>query len=706
MNKVSRSSPLISGRLKIADHHLQRLACIYIRQSSRPQVIHNTESQVNQYQLVERAGALGWSKERIRVIDTDLGLSGRESANRDGFKELVAEVSLGHVGIIFGYEVSRLARNNSDWYHLLDLAAVFSTLIADYDGIYDPRLYNDRLLLGLKGTMSEAELHLLQLRLTEGRMRKVERGEHAQRLPTGLERLSDGRVVKSPDDQVRHAIELVFAKFEELGSCRKVLLYLRGSNLLLPRCQTTGPHINEILWKRPSHASVYAFLTNPAYAGAFAYGRTQLDKTRRKPGRPDTGIVRKPMAEWTHLQQDVYPAYITWEQYMKNQERLRQNATRFQESIKRAQGTARKGQALLQGLVTCGVCGYHMRVRYTASPRYVCTELKHRLGEPMCASLHGPGIDGLVVQAFFEAIQPAQLNALEAVLEEQEAERALLNRQWKEQLKRAQYETHLAERRYNTVDPDNRLVAAELERRWEQKLIRLQEVREEHERFQRSLEAPALTPDLREQFRHISESLPDLWHNGQLSSDQKKDLLRSLIANVILTRKAADVVEVKIVWVSGHYTILHDHPPVYRIHDLSCYDEMVERIHELWQEGHKDEEIAAQLTGEGFRSTRAMHVYPSTVQGIRSEHGWKQPYVEYARVIELEGYLTVSELAQLLGTNRSWVDRRVRLHQIDPGYVIQHPKYSHIRMIRQDPELIERLRNELCSSGVTKEAFS
>jgi DNA invertase Pin-like site-specific DNA recombinase len=258
MSHVERPATLISGQQKITASHLERLACVYVRQSSREQMLRHQGSQINQYQLAERAAALGWPTGRIRVIDTDLGLSARDSATRSGFKELVAEVSLGHVGIIFGYEVSRLARNNSDWYHLLDLAAVFNTLIADYDGIYNLRLYNDRLLLGLKGTMSEAELHLLQLRLEAGRMRKVERGEHRQLLPTGLVRLSDGTVVKDADEQIRHTLELVLAKFEELGSCRQVLLYLRQAHILLPRRQTHGPQVGEVLWKQPAYAAVYS----------------------------------------------------------------------------------------------------------------------------------------------------------------------------------------------------------------------------------------------------------------------------------------------------------------------------------------------------------------------------------------------------------------------------------------------------------------
>jgi DNA invertase Pin-like site-specific DNA recombinase len=366
---------------QITAAHLERLAYIYVRQSSPKQVKHNQESQVLQYQLAQRAEALGWAHERIRVIDTDQATSARNSAYRDGFQELVAEVSLDHVGIIFGWQVSRVARNNTDWYTLLDLAAMFNTLIADIDGIYDLRQYNDRLLLGLKGTISEAELYLLHQRLSAGRMSQVRRGVYRQGLPTGLVRLTDGTVVKDPDDQVRHAIELVFAKFEELGSCGKVMRYLRDAGVLLPRQQRAGLHKGQLLWKRPTTAAILDMLHNPAYAGAFAYGRRQLDYTQHDPGRPATGRLKKPMSEWLHLQQDVYPAYISWEQYLANQAKLQQNDFDYVRRREGVQGAARRGSALLQGLAVCGHCGCRLSVTYKSRPLYYCNAKSRAYGD-------------------------------------------------------------------------------------------------------------------------------------------------------------------------------------------------------------------------------------------------------------------------------------------------------------------------------------
>jgi DNA invertase Pin-like site-specific DNA recombinase len=310
----------VSGQEKITEHHLARLAYIYIRQSSPGQVANNKESALNQRLMAKRAVALGWRPDQVHIIKVDQGVSGKYSDPRAGFQELVAEVSLGHVGIILGYEVSRLARNNSDWYRLMELADALDTLIGDYDGIYEPGVYNDRLLLGLKGTISEAELHLLRLRMDAGRVRQIERGEYRQALPTGLVRLPDGTVVKDPDDQVRHAIALVFAKFEELRSARQVTCYFRSHDIRLPRRHIAGIHAGELLWKPTEPHMVYAILRNPAYAGAFAYGRTQVDQSRRHSSHGLHGErARKPMEEWIHLEPGVYPAYITWEQYMTNQ---------------------------------------------------------------------------------------------------------------------------------------------------------------------------------------------------------------------------------------------------------------------------------------------------------------------------------------------------------------------------------------------------
>ena len=685
------NNPLVGGHLKITPLQLERLAIVYVRQSSAKQVRQNQESQFNQRALVDRAQALGWHQQRIQVLDADLGQSAAHSEGRDDFKTLAAEVALGHVGIIFGWEVSRLARNNADWYQLLDLAALFGTLIADVEGIYDPRLYNDRLLLGLKGTMSEAELHMLHQRMDAGRLSKVARGEYVQHLPTGLVRLPDHSVVKDPDEQVRQVIELVFAKFEELGSCQKVLRFFKHHNILLPRHQTSGFQQGELLWKKPSASALYEMLGNPAYAGAFVYGRRPKDLTRKIPGRHATGVVRKPMSEWAHIQHDVYPAYISWEQFLANQTKMHDNALRHDERTRPGRGAPRNGAALLQGLATCGECGHIMKTMYKPGVRYICDGLTKEFAEPMCASLDGPSIEAQVVQAFFAAIQPAQLDALEALLTQRRQERSQVERNWDQQLQRATYEAQIARRRYESVDPANRLVAVELERRWEDKLVAQRETQEAAERFRQEPAAPNLDPGLRQQLAHIAEHLPELWHAGRLTNEHKKQLLRCLIARVILKRVAADRIEVKIVWVSGHFSVSHIQPPIWRECDVTGYEQMVERIRELWSQGLADAEIAVRLTEEGFHSARSVTVTADSVMKTRLRYKWYLKLHQSRHADALDGYLTATGLAKLIGVERTWVYRRLEAGKINQRYWTRHPQ-SGTYLIVNDPDLVESLR--------------
>lgn len=678
---------------KIGPLHLERLAYIYVRQSSPKQVAHNQESQLYQRRLHGHALELGWPEDRIRTLDSDLGVSGREAAGRVGFQELVAEISLGHVGIVFGYEVSRLARNNSDWYHLLDLAAVFGTLIADSDGIYDPRLYNDRLLLGLKGTMSEAELHLLRQRLEAGRMTQVKRGAYRQCLPTGYVRLPNGTVVQDPDDQVRHVIELTFTTFAQLGSVTKVIRYLRHHGILLPRRQRNGPQVGELLWKVASEAAVSDLLKNPAYAGTFAYGRRQADPTRQQPGRPATGHVHKPMSQWLHVQHDVYPAYITWAQYLANQERIRANGLRFVENRERAQGIVREGPGILQGLTVCGSCGHHMQTVYKHTPRYVCHGLSRTIDAPcVCTSVRAPLVDEIVVAAFFEAIGPAQLDALDAILEAQREDRAQLERQWQERRKRAGYEARLAQRQYDAVDPDNRLVAGELERRWEEKLRQVQQTEEAYDHFQQTPWPDRVPPPLRALFREVNRRLPELW--PALSNSQKKELLRSLISQVIITRPVPERIDVRIVWISGCYTDRTTRTPILCERDLSGYEPMVERLRVLWEAGCADEQIAETLTSEGFHGARMAEITPERVMRIRLDRKWYQPLACVRGVDEVDGYLTARGLAKRLAVNGCTVYRFIYDGIIPPALVERHPE-AGVYLIRKDEGFLEQLEQRV-----------
>lgn len=680
---------------KITAAHQTRLAYIYVRQSSAKQVAQNRESQDYQYRLQQRAISLGWPAERVRVIDSDLGRSGRETSARSGFQELVAEVSLGHVGIVFGYEVSRLARNNRDWYTLLDLAAVFDTLIADNDGVYDPRLYNDRLLLGLKGTMSEAEVHLLRQRLDAGRMNQIKRGAYRQHLPAGYLRLPDGTVVKDPDDQVRHVIDLIFTQFVQLGSITKVIRYLRQYTILVPRLHHAGPHANQLLWKVASEASMTQILTNPAYAGVFAYGRRQADPTLQQPGRPAAGRRRKPISEWVHLQHDAYPAYISWEQYLANQQQLHQNSLRFTELGQRAQGVVRDGSGVLQGLAVCGQCGHHMHIVYKTTPRYVCRGLaRTSVAVSECTSVRAPVVEALVIAAFFAAIQPAQLDALDAILAAQRAERTQLEQVWHDQLKRAQYEAHLAQRQYDAVDPANRLVAAELERRWETALQQLRHTEEQYAHFQQTSVPEVVPSELRELFREISQRLPEVW--PRLTNAQQKELLRSLIQRVIIRRPAADHVTIRIVWLSGAYSDHTTLTPIHRDRDVSGYDQLVIRVEQLWQQGYNDAQIAEQLTSEGYHSARSDHVTPKSVMKIRLAHKWYLPFERYRSADTVGDDWTINGFAKRLSVNESTIYRFIYRKIIPVEAVMREPQ-SGIYLIHNDAVLIEQLRERIAA---------
>ncbi len=666
---------------KIAARHRERRAYVYVRQSSPKQVRANLAGQANQYALVERARALGWPPERIQLIDDDLGQSGQDG-QRPGFQELVGAVSLGRVGLILAYEASRLARSNADWYTLLDLATSQGALIADAEGVYDPRDYNDRLLLGLRGMLSEAELRLLRLRMDAGRLRQVADGTYRQHLPTGLVRLPDGRVVQDPDQQVHRAIALVFARFVALGTCQRVLRALRDEAILLPRRQRAGLHAGQLLWRRPSEHAIYEILHNPAYAGAFVYGRHAPHPDRR-PGQRGR-LVNRPFEEWTVIRQDVYPAYITWEQYMANRQRLADNRSSFAE---RARGAPRQGVALLTGLVVCGRCGRQMGVAYKPRVRYVCKALTHTYAARMCLHLDGAGIEAAVVQAFFAALAPAELDLLDDVLAAQATGHAQLAQQHADQIARAEYEARLAQKQYQAVDPDNRLVAAELERRWELALRAVAEAREAAACFAATPPVPALDAASREQLRDLGRSLPAVWASGRLRPEQQKALLRTLIRRVVLTRPVPDQIAVKVVWVSGAVTPVTVRPPIHRERDVAGYDRMVARALALSAEGHPDSAVARLLTAEGFHSARCAGVSEKQVLKIRQAAGRRTVLAQFRGQEQFDGRLTILGLARRLGVERTWVDRRVGRGLIPAE---RHPLTGNY-LIADDPVLIEQL---------------
>jgi DNA invertase Pin-like site-specific DNA recombinase len=632
----------------ITPAHLARKAIIYIRQSSPHQVLTNQESLRLQYALRQRARELGWRDDAIETIDADLGLSGAQAAHRAGFKELIARVTLGQIGIILSSEVTRLTRNCSDWYPLLDLCGYGNCLIADREGVYDPGTANGRLLLGLKGTISEVELHTIRARLTAGLLSKAARGELALVLPAGLMRDPSGVVTKDPDREVQARIALVFATFLRVRSACRVLRVLNDQNLDLPRRNRLG----DTVWRKPTVAAILAILKNPAYAGAFVYGRTRA--LRAGPPVRRAAQKRVPQEQWRIVVKDKYPAYISWETFAKIQAMLRDNHAEYDRNQTR--GIPREGAALLHGLVYCGECGHKMVVQYKNGTRYICNYLHQQHGVPVCQYIPGDPIDAAVVAAFLKAVEPAELEALsQALISRQTADQAMAKAQ-AQRIERLRYRAALAERQYNKVDPDNRLVAAELERRWEDALRELTQA-EAAARQDSGISPPVLlTPERAAAFAALGQRLPQLWNH--LAAARRKALLRCLIDKVVIRRAAPDQIALRIVWRGGAVTALAVPVTVGSLAALSRAAEMEARLLELARQGHSDQAIAAELTRAGHRSPMHDRVLPSTVQIIRLKHRVLRNRCQ-SHPRRVPGYLTVPQLARRIQTPVHWIYDRI-----------------------------------------------
>src|SRR5579864_8526864 len=501
----------------VTAQHLQRKAIIYIRQSTPHQVLSNQESLRLQYALHQRALELGWRAEDIEIIDYDLGLTAAFASHRSGFQELVTKVSLGQVGIVLSVEVTRLSRNCSDWYPLLDVCAYRGCLIADCDGIYDPGSANGRLLLGLKGQLAELELHTIRARMTAGLLNKAQRGELALSLPIGLVRNAIGKVHKDPNREIQDRLDLIFTTFLRLRSASKVLQFLNTHELCLPRRDRFG----DVVWKKPTVAAILQILKNPAYAGAFVYGKTR--SLRKDPASSPTQEVRLPMAEWKIRVNDVYPAYIAWETFEHIQDMLADNYAAYDRN--KSRGVPRDGAALLHGMVYCGECGHKMVVQYKHGTRYLCNALRQQYHVPVCQCIPADAVDQHVVESFFQALSPVELDVYAAAVTAQEATFQQLEHAHQQHLERLRYEAALAQRQFNRVDPDNRLVAAELEKRWETALSKLKRAEEQTVGSVSPTSLLALSPELQTAFQAIGQHLPTLWQQGRMRQQHKKALL-------------------------------------------------------------------------------------------------------------------------------------------------------------------------------------
>ena len=649
---------------KIRATHLARSAYLYVRQSTLRQVLENTESTKRQYALRERAIALGWPAERIVVIDSDQGRSGADS-DREGFARLVAAVGLGEVGVVLGLEVSRLARSSTDWHRLLEICALTDTLICDEDGLYDPGHFNDRLLLGLKGTMSEAELHVLRARLLGGQRAKAARGELEMRQPVGYVTDPAGRVVLDPDAAVVAAVRTFFLTFRRTGSATATVRAFREQGLLFPRRLATGPHAGEVAWGPLLHNRALRTLKNPRYTGAFVYGRTRAKRTV-------TGTASRiplPREEWHTLLLDRNPGYITWDEYEANLHRLAGNATAH--GTDRRAGPPREGPALLQGIVVCGRCGGRMGVRYYAAhgtlvPEYHCQREGIEHAQPSCARLVGAGIDRAIGDLLVETVSPLALEAaldVEAELAARSAEAEGLRRT---QVERARYEAELAQRRYLRVDPDNRLVADSLEADWNAKLRALADAQEVYERA-RETDRSLVDPAERARILALATDFPRLWADPATPQRERKRMVRLLLEDVTLLRTTEIVVHVRF---RGGATRTLRLPLPVSAPDLRRTGAAVVATLDRLLEEHTDAQAADLLNAAGLQPGVASRFTAGIVADLRHKYGLPDHFTR----LRACGLLTLPEICGLLGAHPKTVNAWARSGRIASVLVAGHGK--------------------------------
>jgi len=678
---------------KITSDHLRRRAVVYVRQSSTTQVEHNRESTARQYQLAERAVALGWTRDQVKVFDEDLGVSGSGLAERAGFARMTAEVALGEVGIVLGLEVSRLARNNADWYRLLDLCGVTHTLIGDADGIYHPGLFNDRLVLGLKGTMSEAELHVLRARLLGGIRNKAARGELHRGLPVGLVRgEADGEVLLHPDESVTAAIRAVFERFAEMGSARRVWLWFRSQGLRFPLQSNT---LEDVRWVAPTYTKIHQVLTNPFYAGVYVYGRTQQSCYIDEGGHLRKRIKLRPRSEWPVFIRDHHRGFIDWETFEANQNRLAHNT---RPRPHHSGGAVREGAALLQGIAVCGHCGRRLAVHYSgrySAPGYHCAgkNIVNGRGE-YCLNVGGVQIDAAVAAAFQAALVPAGLAASLQAIEQLEADHETTLAQFRRELERARYGAQRAERRYRAVDPDNRLVARGLEAEWESALRELKAAEaelanREHSRPRR------LSGEERDSILSLGQDLKGVWSAPSTNDRDRKELMRTLLEEVTLSvEREKSNAHLMLRWRGG--LLSEFDVPLPRSHPapIRTAEDTIDLLRRLAAH-YSDAVIAGILNRQGRKTATGLSFTANRVSSLRTH--WSIPCFVPSQQANDAQCVTVDRAAQALGvapsTLHRWLnDGFIAGEQITPGAPWR---------IRLDDELRARFVQNLPEGYVT-----
>ncbi|MEZ6104375.1 MAG: recombinase family protein [Pirellulaceae bacterium] len=628
---------------KVTADHLKRDAYLYVRQSTLRQVFENTESTKRQYGLREKAVALGWPVEHIIVIDTDLGQSGSSATDREGFQRLVTEVGLGRAGIVLGLEVSRLARNSSDWHRLLEICALTNTLILDEDGLYDPRHFNDRLLLGLKGAMSEAELHVLRARLRGGIENKARRGELRSPLPIGFIYDDQGQVIKEPDQQVRQTIEKFFQVFEQTGSATRVVKMFAQEAWKFPRKLRRGLQKGDVVWGNLTHSRALTLLHNPRYAGAFFFGRTRDFK-------------KLPRDDWHTLIPDYHTGYISWDQYQRNLQRLSENAQAI--GADRRKSPAGEGPSLLQGLAICGTCGRRMTVRYNCrtdgtQPRYVRQREGIEHGQPVCQSIPGADIDRAIGNMLLDTVKPLTLEITLAVQQELQQRRSEADALRRQQVERTRYEAEVARQRFMKVDPSHRLVADTLEAEWNEKLRELNDAQERYEQL-RDQDTQDVDDATRSRLMALATDFPKLWNDPKTTSRDRKRIVRVLLEDVTLIYN--DVITVHARFKGGAQQSMTLERPrfAWELHQTSA--DVLQALDQLL-ERHTDGEVAVELNKRGLKSGKGGTYCGRLVRQTRIAHNIAGRYDR----LRAAGWLTQNEIALQLGIHVSTV-RQWRLH--------------------------------------------
>jgi len=653
---------------KVKPAHLHRTAFVYVRQSTATQVEHHRESTERQYALVDKACALGWQRDQVSIIDEDLGLSGASATDRSGFARMTAEVALARVGIILGLEVSRLARNNADWYQLLDLCAMTDTLIGDTDGLYHPAQFNDRLVLGLKGTMSEAELHILRARLDGGIRNKAARGELRRGLPVGLVwGEEDGEVRFHPDEAVTSAIGTVFERFEEFGSVRRVWLWFRSEGLAFP---LQSIQLREIQWVAPTYHAIHSVLTSPAYAGAYVYGKTRHERYVDEQGRVRKRVRKLPRSEWGVLIPEHHEGYVDWATYEANQTRI---STNIRPQPHQGGGAVREGAALLQGLATCGHCGRRLRTHYRGrnhTPGYHCAGKDIVDGRGVyCLNVGGVQIDEALTHVFLEALTPAGMQAALAAAEQLEANHDAALGQWRLAVERARYEAERAERRYRAVEPENRLVARGLEAEWERRLHELEQA--EGELTRRETQRPkTLTPKERNAILALGTDLKRVWTAPTTTPRDQKELLRTLLEEVIIAVYRDEYrAHLILRWRGELLTELDVNLPRSRPATVRTDEETVALVRRLATH-YPDTVIAGILNKQDRTTARGLRFTANLVGNLRRH--WKIPRFQPLAEPPDGELLNIKQAAKILGiapsTIHRWLnDGFIAGEQITPG---------------------------------------